>query len=100
MPDDVTPADIRAARREGDLRTLLRHLTTQAATEAEQRRALVMRHPDLADRITQLIGPGWNGYLAPPEWRGTLNTSPIRARLAEIITEAERRAGQGREAAA
>lgn len=76
----------------------------QAIVEAHQRRqerrARVLKYPDLAEEICGVLGLSaashWNGYVPPasdPEGRHGVrpNTSPIRVSLVEICTEALRR---------
>ena len=64
-------------------------------------RELVMKHPDLAERVRVLYRLGraenWNGYV-PPALRPAnenntvdVNRSPYRAELLEILAEAHRR---------
>lgn len=60
----------------------------------EQRRALVLRHPDIARRLTMPpLGYAqpqqWTGYVPPERWNGEHNDSPRRAALAEIVAAAE-----------
>ncbi|KUH38412.1 MULTISPECIES: hypothetical protein [Streptomyces] len=95
----VSQADVSAMRQQKDLARFIKDTGRQAAARCAARRAAVLRHPDLTERLHDLLGPGeWNGYLAPEEWGGRTNDSPIRRKLAEIVAEAEARA-EGRTAA-
>ncbi|MFE1205682.1 hypothetical protein ACFW5V_28760 [Streptomyces sp. NPDC058762] len=102
---NLTEQDIRDLRRQGDLGALLKQARAAAAAENARRRALVLRHPDLAARLTEApishtTPEHWTGYVPPahdPENFGggqPLNNSPIRAALAALVAEAEARAGQ------
>jgi hypothetical protein len=68
------------------------------AAENTRRRQLVLRYPDLAEQLTQpplaLQKPEqWSGCLAPTHTAtGAPNRSPVRAQVAALIAEAERRA--------
>ncbi len=71
-----------------------RHL---AHVKAQRRRDMILRHPDLAERLAvalDLSSPAnWNGYVAPSD--DGKNRSPLRAVVCELRTEAEaRRAGE------
>lgn len=60
------------------------------------RRAMVLRHPDLAARLCEPpIGYRepwqWNGYIPPDTFTGNHNDSPQRAALVAIAAEAEAR---------
>lgn len=95
---ELTAEDIRLLRQQGDLGQTLRELVKQAAAADQSRKALVLRHEDLAERLTQppidFSRPDcWTGYLAPELLpSGARNTSPIRAALIAIVAEAEKRA--------
>lgn len=79
---------------------LVGYLST--AHEAAQRyRANVLAQPDLTERIAQLFRyqrpQSWNGYVPPRiDSLDAYNTSPYRARLVEIVTEALTRSGDWR----
>jgi hypothetical protein len=94
---ELTAEDIRLLRQQGDLGQTLRELVKQAAAADQSRKALVLRHEDLAERLTRppigFARPDcWTGYLAPELLpSGDRNTSPIRAALVAIVAEAERR---------
>ncbi|GAB3213300.1 hypothetical protein GCM10027294_43570 [Marinactinospora endophytica] len=65
-------------------------------TTNEERRAAVLAHPDLADRLTKhplfyTRPEQWHGYIPPEQWHGVPNNSPERAALVEIYDEALRR---------
>lgn len=82
-----------------------------AAAAAEGRRAaayqrsLILRHPDLAARLTKALRLArpeqWNGYIPPrfneqgihrEEWHP--NDTPMRALLVELVREAQSREAQ------
>ena len=97
---DIDVRDIAALRAQGDLGEFLRQAReTEAATNA-QRKRLVYRHPDLVDQLRLIGQDPWNGRIPPPEWGGSLNTSPIRAALLAIVAEAEKRTAGQQQAAA
>lgn len=100
---NLTEQDVRELRREGDLLRLIKQARAQGAAENARRRALVLRYPDLAERLTQspinhTTPEHWTGYVPPahdPDTVGggqPLNTSPARAALADLVAEAEHRA--------
>lgn len=64
------------------------HLST--AKEAAQRyRDAVLAHPDLKERAEQVCRARWTGYVPPrTDGYGDYNSSPIRAALVGIVTEA------------
>lgn len=109
---NLTEQDIHELRKNpGDLPRLIKQARAEAHAENARRRALVLRHPDLAERLTQppinhTTPEHWTGYVPPahdPETFGggqPLNTSPIRAALARLVDEAERRTAHPRENAA
>lgn len=101
---NLTEQDVRELRQQGDLTRLLKQARAAGAAENARRRALVLKHPDLAERLTQppishTTPEHWTGYIPPahdPETFGggrPINTSPIRAALAALVAEAEQRAG-------
>lgn len=94
---DLTDDDLRALHRDGDLTTYIKTQLADGARRRAERRALVLRHPDLAARLTQPPLPytspeHWGGHLGADTWTGRPNTSPERAALLEIVAEAEQRA--------
>ncbi|MCZ7413121.1 hypothetical protein [Streptomyces sp. WMMC897] len=100
----TTEQDIADIRKQGDLKEFLQMLTTQAKNECARRRALVLRHPDLAAKLTEAphcwtTPERWNGYIPPDTWNGGPNRTPARVALLELVTEAEQRAQPGRAAA-
>lgn len=82
---------------------LVRRRATQAATPTlsahernQERRARVLAYPDLAERLTAVLGLSaahwWNGHVPPAtDSDGNPNGSPVRAALVEISAEALRR---------
>ncbi|SDJ74766.1 hypothetical protein [Streptomyces indicus] len=94
---DVSEEDIGLMRRQGDLADFIRAEVTRARNDCARRRAQVLAHPDLADRLT--IAPlnyataqAWTGYLPPERWNGRHNNSPTRTALVALISEAAQRA--------
>lgn len=96
---DIDVRDIAALRQQGDLGEYLRQAREQEAAANAARKQLVYRHTDLADRLRLLGQHPWNGRIPPTEWSGAINTSPIRAELIAIVTEAEQRGTTARSAA-
>lgn len=79
---------------------LARQAMAVSAAEATERRARVLRHPDLAAKLTEpplsyKRPEQWNGYVPPKLWdgprKGILNDSPRRQALVDICHEALRR---------
>jgi hypothetical protein len=68
------------------------------AKEAKDRySALVNAQTDLQDRIGHILGGRFTGYIPPrTDGYGQYNSSPIRAALVEIVTEALTRANDWR----
>lgn len=100
----TTPDDIAALRRDGDLRDYLRNLRDTAAAECARRRALVLRHPDLAARLTEppishTVPEAWTGYIPPSTFNGSTNSAPARRALLDLTAEAEHRTHHPRRAA-
>lgn len=99
---NLTEQDVAELRKQGDLVRLMKQARAAAYAENARRRALVLRHPDLAEKLTQApIGHAtpehWTGYV-PPEYDPPgvgggqpLNNSPIRRALAALVAEAEAR---------
>lgn len=66
-----------------------------ADPECQARRELVLRHPDIAVRLTQpplrYTRPEvWNGWIPPLTWREQINDSPRRKALMEIVAAAQK----------
>lgn len=63
-----------------------------ARSICDQRKEMVMRHPDIARRLVTELGyasPGqWNGFIPPSHFNGSPNNSPRRAALLEIEADA------------
>ena len=88
-PEDITEQDVRAMRQQGDLPRFFAGIIAGAANRNAQRRALVMRHPDLADRIAEMPGHA--------AWSGSVGRN---RETAAIVEEAERRAAADEQPAA
>lgn len=68
--------------------------------ECQARRELVLRHPEIATRLTQpplrYSRPEvWNGWVPPFMWGEQINNSPRRAALIVIVAEAEKASKDG-----
>lgn len=95
--------DVRDLRRQGDLTRLIKQAQAAGRAENARRRALVLKYPDLAARLCEpplrhTTPEHWTGYV-PPAYDAIalggaqpINTSPVRAALVAIVTEAEQRA--------
>lgn len=97
---DIDVRDITALRQQGDLGEFLKQARETEAAANARRKRLVYRHADLVDQLRLLGQDPWNGRIPPAEWGGAINTSPIRARLLAIVTEAEQRTAGQQQAAA
>lgn len=101
MSDPITLADARALMAENDVGRFIKHQMAEARRAAAYRRGLVLRYPDLAERLTEppvkLARPDvWTGYIPPAtDCVGALNTTPCRPALLALVAEAERRASGG-----
>lgn len=105
---NLTEQDVRELRKTpGDLIRLMKQARANAHAENARRRALVLRHPDLAARLCEppirhTTPEHWTGYVPPahdaPGVGGglPLNTSPARAALGALVAEAEARAANAR----
>lgn len=88
--------DVEAMRKQGDLIEWIKVQMAQGRERALQRRALLLRHPDLATQLTHLPhGPGtaeqWTGAVPPELFNGVRNDSPRRPAILALLAEAERR---------
>jgi hypothetical protein len=99
---NLSEADVRDLRKQGDLIRLIKQARAAAHAENKRRRALVLRYPELAARLTEppirhTTPEHWTGYVPPahdaPGVGGDLplNTSPARAALTALVAEAEAR---------
>jgi hypothetical protein len=89
--------------RQGDMRMLLSDAAGRQSAMMRERRAAVLRHPDLAARLTgkplNLTTPEkWTGFVPPASREGKQqeqrNDSPYRAQLVAIVEEAQQRDGR------
>lgn len=93
------PPDLEIVRRLAEW--AWRHGVEIDVTTNAERRAVVLRHPDVARRLCErplsLPKPEqWNGYISPPTLAtGGRNDSPVRAQVMEVYTEACRREQEG-----
>jgi len=89
------PDDLGAMRLEGDLKRMWAGVGQQAKDDNARRKALVLAHPDLAERLGKApinIRPdAWTGYVPMELGTAGINHSPIRRALAALVEEAERR---------
>lgn len=105
---NLTEQDVSELRKTpGDLIRLMKQARADALAENARRRALVLRHPDLAARLTEppirhTTPEHWTGYVPPasdaPSLGGAepINHSPARKALVAIVAEAEQRAATAR----
>jgi hypothetical protein len=89
--------DILAIRTQGDFVRLWKDTKQREQAKDDARKALVLQHEDLCQRLEQAHGLSraecWNGRIPPERLpSGLLNPSPIRTALLAIVAEAERRA--------
>ena len=100
---NISEADVRDLRRQGDLLRLIKQARAAARSEDARRRALVLKYPDLAQKLTEppighTLPEHWTGYIPPaydPETYGggrPINTAPCRPALLALVAEAEQRA--------
>lgn len=104
-PRPPTPSDIAELRKQGDLKAAIKAHTREIRDRNAERRASVLRYPDLAKKLTEephcwTKPERWNGYIPPALWNQAPNKSPQRAALLALVAEAERRDAAGRRAAA
>jgi hypothetical protein len=108
---DISEQDVPELRAQGDLITFIKQGIAAARAENARRRALVLRYPDLAERLIEpplrhTTPEHWTGYVPPasdaPSLGGAepINHSPARKALAAIVAEAEHRAATGQKASA
>lgn len=88
--------DVRALLQEGGLREVIAVACREVADANAYRRALILRHPDLAVKLTKqplnFTAPEfWNGSLPPEMWNQVRNDSPRRPALLALVAEAEKR---------
>lgn len=93
--------DVRELLAEGSLREVIAVACRESAEATAARRALVLRHPDLAERLTQqplnfTTPQHWNGSVPPEMWNQVRNDSPRRPVLLEMVAEGTRRERGGR----
>jgi hypothetical protein len=77
-------------------RRLVAEAVHLAHLKAERRRGMILRHPDLADRLAVALdlssATAWSGYVPPSQaGDGRLNGSPVRAVLVELLHQAAER---------
>ncbi|MCM1943180.1 hypothetical protein NC239_33755 [Streptomyces sp. G3] len=100
MKDVLSLADAQALMKDGDVGRLIKHHMAEAQRAAAHRRGLVLRYPDLAEKLTQApinhSRPDvWNGFIPPAtDCTGAINTAPCRPALLALVAEAEARTGQ------
>lgn len=93
---EITFGDMRAMLAEGSHREMLAIICADATAARRDRRALVLRHPDLAQKLTEQplnfrLPEHWNGGIPPETWREMPNDSPLRPALLALVAEAEAR---------
>jgi hypothetical protein len=101
---NLSEDDVKAIRAQGDFKRMWKNAQQAAIAEDDARKALVLRHPDLAQALVdaRIVSEPrqWNGRI-PPELlaTGQINRSPIRRATLAIVAEAERRAAAKTQAA-
>lgn len=93
---EIHEDDVRAMRKEGSLGEFIRQQLAGAKARSERRRALVLGHEDLAQKLTEqplrIPRPDlWDGSMPPEMFNGERNDSPRRPALLALVAEAERR---------
>lgn len=100
MSDPLSLADANALKVQGDLGRFIKHHMAEARRAAAYRRALVLRHHDLAAKLAAppigFSAPEmWNGYIPPAtDCTGAMNTAACRPALLALVAEAEARAAR------
>lgn len=94
LTSGVSESDIRAMRQQGDLAEFIRAGMAEGKRNAAARRALILRHPDIAAKL--LLPPlnykfpeQWAGAMPPENWGGSLNNAPERKAILALVEEAE-----------
>ena len=88
--------DVQALLAEGGLREVIGIACKQTLADSAARRALILRHEDLARKLTKqplnfTTPEHWNGSLPPEMWNQVRNDSPRRPALLALVAEAEQR---------
>lgn len=95
--------EIAEMRAQGDFEAYRKAVHRQAIDLRNTRRAAVLAHPDLAERLKSaplsVAEPRqWSGFVPPAtverRHSASLINSPVRAQLVAIVTEAQRRDGR------
>jgi hypothetical protein len=95
--------EIAEMRAQGDLTRYRKEVTLASRSMIQERRAAVLRHPDLAaqlcDAPLSLTAPEkWTGFVPPETCEArqhqVRNDSPYRIQLAAIVTVAQQRDGR------
>lgn len=94
LTSGVNESDVRAMRQQGDLAEFIRAGMAEGKRNAAARRALILRHPDIAAKL--LLPPlnykfpeQWAGAMPPENWGGSLNNAPERRAILALVEEAE-----------
>lgn len=96
LTPSVAYDDVRAMRAQGDLMEFIKLQMREGRAQAEARKALILRHPDLAERLTKPpLGyqrpDQWSGAIPPETFNGVANDSPLRPVILQLLAEAEAR---------
>lgn len=88
--------DVAAMRQEGGIGEWIVIQWRAGLEQARARRAMILRHPDLAAKLAELpLGPAspeqWTGAIPPELFNGVRNDSPRRPAILALLAEAERR---------
>lgn len=90
----IAEEDVRAMRQQGDLKEFIRLGMAQGRTDAAARKALVLRHPEIAARLTKppfgyKSPEQWAGGVPPETFNGTRNDSPLRPAVLQLLADAQ-----------
>lgn len=96
LTPSVAYDDVRAMRAQGDLMEFIKLGMKEGRTQAAERKALILRHPDLAAKLCEPpLGyqrpDQWSGAVPPETWNGVANDSPLRPVILQLLAEAEAR---------
>jgi hypothetical protein len=86
--------DVHAMRQQGDLIDFIKASMAEGRRNADLRRALVLRHPEVAAKLTEwplsyAFPEQWSGAMPPEQWGGHRNTAPERVAILALVAEAE-----------
>lgn len=101
LTSGLDQGDVHAMRQQGDLVAFIKASMAEGKRNADMRRALVLRHPDVAAKL--LLWPlsykqpeQWSGAMPPEQWGGHPNNAPERKAILALLAEAEALDAKGR----